>query len=54
MCPASYHHNGFVAAHALRHMMYGHTLLAPMNQRLLKKLNKEHKKIINTLTTSFK
>ena len=23
MCPPGYHHNGFVANHALRHMMYG-------------------------------
>ena len=23
MCPFRYHHNGFVATHALRHMMYG-------------------------------
>ena len=23
MCPSSYHHNGFVATHALGHMMYG-------------------------------
>ena len=23
MCPPGYHHNGFVATHALRHMMYG-------------------------------
>ena len=23
MCPPSYHHNGFVATHALGHMMYG-------------------------------
>ena len=23
MCPPSYHHNSFVAAHALGHMMYG-------------------------------
>ena len=22
MCPPGYHHNGFVATHALRHMMY--------------------------------
>ena len=27
MCPPSYHHNGFVATHALGHMMYGYTLL---------------------------
>ena len=32
MCPPSYHHNGFVATHALGHMMYGYTLLVPMNQ----------------------
>ena len=23
MCPHGYHHNGFVATHALGHMMYG-------------------------------
>ena len=23
MCPPGYHHNGFVAIHALGHMMYG-------------------------------
>ena len=23
MCPPGYHHNGFVATHALGHMMYG-------------------------------
>ena len=23
MCPPGYHHNGFVATHALWHMMYG-------------------------------
>ena len=32
MCPPGYHHNGFVATHALGHMMYGSTLLVPMNQ----------------------
>ena len=42
MCPPGYHHNGFVATHALGHMMYGYTLLVPMNQRVLNKLNKEH------------
>ena len=24
MCPPDYHHNGFVATHALGHMMYGY------------------------------
>ena len=43
MCPPSYHHNSFVATRALGHMMYGCTLLVPMNQRVLKKLSKEHK-----------
>ena len=42
MCPPGYHHNGFVATHALEHMMYGYTLLVPMNQRVLNKLSKEH------------
>ena len=45
MCPPAYHHNGFVAIHALGYMMYGYTLLVPMNQRVLNKLSKEH--IIN-------
>ena len=30
MCPPGYHHNGFVATHALGHMIYGYTLLVPM------------------------
>ena len=41
MCPPGYHHNGFVATHALGHMMYGSTLLVPMNQRVLNKQSKE-------------
>ena len=27
MCPPSYHHNGFVATHALGHMMYGYIMI---------------------------
>ena len=42
MFPLSYHYNGFVATHALGDMMYGYTLLVPMNQRVLNKLSKEH------------
>ena len=42
MCPPGYHHNGFVGAHALGHIMYRYTLLVPMNQRVLNKLSKEH------------
>ena len=42
VCLLSYHHNGFVATHALGHIMYGYTLLVPMNQRVLNKLSKEH------------
>ena len=41
MCPPGYHHNGFVATHALRHMMYGYTLPVSINQRVLNKLSKE-------------
>ena len=41
MCPPGYHHNGFVATHALGHMMYGSTLLVPMSQRVLNKQTKE-------------
>ena len=40
MCPPGYHHNGFVTTHALGHMMYGSTLLVPMNQRVLNKQSK--------------
>ena len=43
MCPPSYHHNGSVATHALRHTIHGYTLLVPMNQSVLNKLSKEHK-----------
>ena len=31
MCPPGHHHNGFVATHALGHMMCSYTLLVPMN-----------------------
>ena len=40
MCPPSYHHNGFVATHALGHMIYSYTLLVPMEQKVLDKLSK--------------
>ena len=42
MCPLGYHHSGFMATQALGHLMYGYTLLVPMNQRVLSKLSKEH------------
>ena len=42
MYPPTYYHNGFVATHALEHMMYGYTLLVPMNQKVLNKLSKEN------------
>ena len=41
MCPPGYHHNGFVATHALGHMMYVYILLVPMKQRVVNKLSKE-------------
>ena len=43
MCPPGYYHNGFVATHALGHMMYCYILLVPMNQGVLNKLSKERK-----------
>ena len=43
MCPPGYHHSGSVATHAVRHMMYGYLLLAPMRQRMFKKPSKERK-----------
>ena len=30
--PPGYHDNGFLATHAPGHIMYGYTLLVPMNQ----------------------
>ena len=42
MYPLGYHHNGFVATHALGHMMYDYTFLVPLKQRVLNKLSKEH------------
>ena len=42
MCPSGYHYSGFVATHALRHMMYHYTLRAPINQRVLNKPSKKH------------
>ena len=42
MCSPSYHHNEFMATHALGNMMYGYILLIPMKQRVLNKLSKEH------------
>ena len=31
MCPSRYHHHGFMATHPLGHIMYGCTLLVPLN-----------------------
>ena len=42
VCSPGYHHNDFVATHALGHMMYSYTLLVPVKQRMLNKLSKEH------------
>ena len=41
MCLSSYHRLDLGPTHALRHMMYGYTSLAPMNQRALKNLDKQ-------------
>ena len=35
-------HTHIVATYALGHMMYGYTLLVPMNQKMVDKLYKEH------------
>ena len=32
MCPLGYHHNGFMATHALGHMMYGRLHTAGTNE----------------------
>ena len=31
MCPPGFHYNGYVGTHALGHMIYGCTLMVPMN-----------------------
>ena len=41
MCPSGYPHNGFVATHALDHIMWGHIFLVAMNQKVVNKLNKQ-------------
>ena len=41
ICPPGYQHNGFMTTHTLGHIMYGYTLLVPMNQRVINKLRKE-------------
>ena len=43
----AYHHNGFVATHALWHMIYSYTLLVPMNQRVLNKQSKERNSLVH-------
>ena len=42
-CPPGYHHNGFAATDALGLIMYGYTLLVPMNQTVPNKPSKERK-----------
>ena len=42
MCPPGYHRNGFVVTHAFRNVIYGYTLLVPLNQRVVNKPSKEH------------
>ena len=49
--PPGYHHNGFVATHAHGHMMYGYTLLVPVNQRVLNKQSKERNSTKFSLST---
>ena len=39
MCPPGYHHNGFVATHALGHMMYIYILLYVAHHFILLQLN---------------
>ena len=54
MCPRGYHHNGFVATHALWHMMYRSTLLVPMNQKVLNKQSKKRNSSGHKLSTTHK
>ena len=41
MCPPAYHHNDFAATHSVGHMMYGYTLLVPVNQKVHNKQSKD-------------
>ena len=41
MFPPGYHQNDFVATHSLGKIMYGYTLLVPINQRVVNKLSNE-------------
>ena len=52
VCPPGYHHNGFVTIHEHGHIMYGYTLLVPMNQRLLNKLSKERNISVHKWSTT--
>ena len=54
MCLPGYHHNSFVATHALGHMVYGSTFLVPMNQRVLNKQSKKQNICGNKLSTTHK
>ena len=52
MCPPGYHHNDLVATDGLGDMMYGYTLLVPMNQRVLNKLSNKQTYIMLPMITS--
>ena len=52
ICPPRYHHNVFIATPALGHMMYGYTLLVPMNQKVLKKLSSYYLSIYLSISLS--
>ena len=46
MCPIGYYQSAkcLMVTHVIWHVMYGYTLLALMNQRMLSKSSKDHKK----------
>ena len=45
MCPPGAHHNDFVATDAFGYMLFGYTLLVPVNQRVPSKLKRGYHKI---------
>ena len=51
MCLHGYYQsvNGFMATHAVGHMMYGYTLLVPMNQKVLNNSSKDDNKTCQKL-----
>ena len=51
MSPPGYHLNGFLATYGFEYLMYGNTLLLPMNKKVLNKRRKEVRTSENSSTS---